>query len=88
MLSSIINNNSKNENNLENMNKTKNTKNDTNMSKSFKEFTLLSYEITKNLDIKTKKDNGIFFTPQCIINECFIFLDDFYKKIIFIFKIY
>ena len=33
--------------------KTKNTKNDTNMSKSFKEFTLLSYEITKNLDIKT-----------------------------------
>jgi tRNA1(Val) A37 N6-methylase TrmN6 len=82
MLSSIINNNSNNENNLENKNKNKNknTQNNTNISKSFNEFTLLSYEITKNLDIKTKKNNGIYFTPQCIINECFIFLDDFYKK--------
>ena len=82
MLSSIINNNSNNENNLENKNKnkTKNTQNNTNIPKSFNEFTLLSYEITKNLDIKTKKNNGIYFTPQCIINECFIFLDDFYKK--------
>lgn len=31
------------------------------------EFSDLSVKITKNLDIKEKKDNGIFFTPKSII---------------------
>ena len=84
MLSSIINNNSIN-NSINNSNNVYNTENNhktqlININKSFKEFTLLSYEITKNLDIKTKKENGIYFTPQCIINECFEFLCDYYKK--------
>ena len=35
-----------------------------------KQFSLLSYEITKNLSIKVLKNNGIYFTPQDIIKSC------------------
>ena len=35
-----------------------------------KQFSLLSYEITKNLDNKTIKNNGIYFTPFNIIKLC------------------
>ena len=35
-----------------------------------KQFSLLSYEITKNLSIKVLKNNGIYFTPQDIIKLC------------------
>lgn len=35
-----------------------------------KQFSLLSYEITKNLDNKTIKNNGIYFTPNDVIQLC------------------
>ena len=55
------------ENNSENNNQN----NDQNkLSKKYKQFSYLSYEITKLLDSKTKKDNGIFFTPSNIIKIC------------------
>ena len=40
------------------------------MSENNKQFSLLSYEITKNLDQKIIKDNGIYFTPNDVINLC------------------
>ena len=40
------------------------------LSKKYKQFSYLSYEITKLLDTKTKKENGIFFTPSNIIQIC------------------
>ena len=44
-----------------------------------KEFSLLSYEITKNIDPKIKKENGIYFTPNYIIKECMAFLENYYN---------
>lgn len=44
-----------------------------------KEFSLLSYEITKNIDPKIKKENGIYFTPNYIIKECMTFLENYYN---------
>jgi tRNA1(Val) A37 N6-methylase TrmN6 len=35
-----------------------------------KQFSLLSYEITKNLPIHILKNNGIYFTPQDIVKLC------------------
>ena len=43
-------------------------KNIINIPNKYKQFSYLSYEITKLLDNKTKKDNGIFFTPSNIIH--------------------
>ena len=76
------NNNSNNDsNNNLNNDSNNNSNNDSNKKNtSLKEFSLLSYEITKSLDITVKKNNGIYFTPQCIINECFDFLNEFYTK--------
>src|SRR6056300_690331 len=39
-------------------------------SESNKQFSLLSYEITKSLDSKIIKDNGIYFTPNDVILLC------------------
>ena len=41
-----------------------------NLTKKYKQFSYLSYEITKLLDNKVKKENGIFFTPSNIIQIC------------------
>lgn len=40
------------------------------MNSENKQFSLLSYEITKNLDNKTIKNNGIYFTPNDVIQLC------------------
>ena len=40
------------------------------MNSENKQFSLLSYEITKNLDNKIIKDNGIYFTPFDVIQLC------------------
>ena len=40
------------------------------MNSENKQFSLLSYEITKNLDNKTIKNNGIYFTPSDVIKVC------------------
>ena len=40
------------------------------MNSENKQFSLLSYEITKNLDNKIIKDNGIYFTPYDVIKLC------------------
>ena len=37
---------------------------------SNKQFSLLSYEITKNLESSVIKDNGIYFTPNDVILLC------------------
>jgi thiol-disulfide isomerase/thioredoxin len=41
-----------------------------------KEFSDLSYSITKKLTNKQKKENGIFFTPSGIINKMISFIKD------------
>jgi len=40
------------------------------MNSENKQFSLLSYEITKNLKTKTIKENGIYFTPSDVIKLC------------------
>lgn len=40
------------------------------MNSENKQFSLLSYEITKNLDNKAIKNNGIYFTPSDVIKVC------------------
>ena len=40
------------------------------MNSENKQFSLLSYEITKNLDKKIIKNNGIYFTPSDVIKLC------------------
>ena len=64
-----INDNNINDNN--NMNINDNNQN--------KEFTLLSYEITKNLNNEIKKKNGIYFTPQTIIKQSICFIKNYLK---------
>ncbi len=54
-----------NQNNFDNKNK------DNNLPKKFKQFSYLSYEINKLLNLNTKKENGIYFTPSNIIQICF-----------------
>tara|TARA_A100001015_G_scaffold321050_1_gene449851 strand:- start:172 stop:1482 length:1311 start_codon:yes stop_codon:yes gene_type:complete len=55
-----------NQNNFDNKNKDKNN----NLPKKFKQFSYLSYEINKLLNLNTKKENGIYFTPSNIIQIC------------------
>ncbi len=47
------------------------------MTESENQFTDLSIDLTKKLTLKTKKDNGIYFTPKSIIEKNF----DIIKKI-------
>ena len=41
------------------------------------EFTKLSINITNNLSAKDKKNDGIFFTPNSIINSIFNYLSNY-----------
>ena len=50
------------------------------MNSENKQFSLLSYEITKNLKNETIKENGIYFTPYDVIKLC-IDKISYYEKI-------
>ena len=45
-----------------------------------KDFSLLSYEITKNISQDVKKKNGIYFTPKPIVNQCLTFLTSYIRE--------
>ena len=45
-----------------------------------KDFSLLSYEITKNISQDVKKKNGIYFTPKPIVHQCLTFLTSYIKE--------